>query len=156
MFAATRNITVTNTYGYNSQFDPFGGTGILLPNSAPRQGNLAPTRGNTEWTDEEWWEFIVYEERLSPTHYRKRVWRRELTTNGVITGPASSATWDNQWGMEVTDGTVPAGINDRIQLGINRNKPMFEGESQYWYWGPWEVIDGSVLPDPYGIENQIR
>ena len=43
-----------------------------------------------------------------------------------------------------------------IQLGINRNKPMFAGQSQYWFWGPWEVIDGNVLSDPYGIESQIR
>ena len=51
---------------------------------------------------------------------------------------------------------MAAGQSDRIQLGVNRNKPMFAAKVQWWMWGPWEVIDGSVLPDPYGIANQIR
>ena len=143
--------------GYVEHFNRYGGPAeVLLPNSDVNLGNANPALGNTEWTDEEWWEFIVYEERVSSTHYRVRYWRRELTANGVITGPTSTATWDRLYGMETTNGTVPAGDSDQIQLGINRNKPMFAGTEQYWFWGPWEVLNGDVVADPYGIESQIR
>ncbi len=73
--------------------------------------------------------------------------------NGVID---PNAPWFNRWGLESTGATVPLGEQDRIKLGINRNQPMFAGQLQHFFWGPWEVIDGSVLPDPYGIEGQIR
>ena len=154
-----RPITFSNTYDYiyGANHGGWPGTGSLLPNiDSNGGGNANPAQGNTEWTDEEWWEYIIFMERLSSSHYRIRYWRRELTSNGVVTGPASSATWDHRWGFEVTGGSIPSGIVSDIQLGITRNKPMNVGQFQHWFWGPWEVIDASVLPDPYGIENQIR
>ena len=128
----------------------YGGSDSLLPNSDRNHGI-----SSTEYTDGEWWEFIVYEERVSSTHYRVRRWRRQLTTNGVITGPTSSARWARLFGSEVTGASVPANDSNTIRLGINRNRFMFPGKQQHWFWGPWEVIDGDVVADPYGIASQI-
>ena len=161
MFGGTqRHIVWTfgDNYNYVEHFNDYGGSSSFLPGSATKMFNAQVSLGNTEMVDEEWWEFIVYEERVSSTHYRNRVWRRELTANDVITGPSSSAVWDDpggEFGEETTNGTVPAGESSNIQLGINRNVSMFLGTSQHWFWGPWEVLDGSVVADPYGIASRM-
>ncbi len=155
MFGGNRHIVYFNATGYVAGFNQYGGTESTLPNS-DYQGGAAWHSVTTEWSDNEWWEFIVYDERVSPMHHRKRIWMRELTSGGSIVSLPSAASWLRTFGFEAVDATVPAGFNGRIQLGINRNKPMFAGQSQHFFWGPGEVIDGSVLPDPYGIESQIR
>ena len=155
MFGGNRHIVYFNTTAYEAKFNKYGGTEAPLPNS-DYQGGSTWHSVTTEWSDGEWWEFIIYEERLSSTVYRKRIWMRELTSNDVIIGPPSSASWLRTFGMVSSGSVVPTGEQGRIQLGINRNKPMFAGQLQHFFWGPWEVIDGSMLPDPYGIENQIR
>ncbi len=129
----------------------YGGSEAKLPNSETTQGNIV-----NEYTDEQWYEWIGYQERVSSTHYRARVWRRKLTTADVIDGPASSATWANRWGWETTGATVPANDMAKIQPGVNRNGPMGAGDEQHWFWGPLEVLDGDVITDPYGIESQIK
>ena len=155
MFGGNRHIVYFNTTAYEAKFNKYGGTEAPLPNS-DYQGGSTWHSVTTEWSDGEWWEFIVYDERVSPTHHRKRIWIRELTSGGSIVSLPSAASWLRTFGMESVNATVPAAFNGRIKLWINRNNAMFAGDLQHFFWGPWEVIDGSVLPDPYGFESQIR
>ena len=58
--------------------------------------------------------------------------------------------------METTGATVPANDSTKLQLGKNRNTVMSLNPQQWWRWGPFEVLDGDVIADPYGIESQIK
>ncbi len=168
MFAMKRHHVWKNTAGRYREDNgsdhwptSYGGTIVNLPNPDPSdacaQGGSQGCLGKvtTEWTDEEWWEYIVYEERVSSTHFRLRWWRRPLTANKVIISLPSAATWEWRFGKETTSATVSAGDSHHIRLGVNRNKKTFVDVILEWRWGPWEVIDGDVLPDPYGIAEQI-
>ena len=152
MFGAHRHWEAVGAAGLVEYFEEYSGSFGFLPGSDANNGVVGPTM----WTDEEWWEFIVYEERLSSTEYRKRQWRRELTLNDVITGPSSSATWFSKYGGLSTGATVPTSDQaTKIELGINRNDAMGSGNQQHWFWGPWEILDGDVIADPYGIASSM-
>jgi hypothetical protein len=67
------------------------------------------------------------------------------------------ADWHHFYGFEETGGSdVPMDFCNHLEMGINHNKRLHDGEVQWWMWGPWEVIDGNVIPDPYGIEHMIK
>lgn len=110
---------------------------------------------SSEWSSEEWWEYIVFSERVSSSHYRKRFWTRALTVNGQIVSKPSNATWHRRWGIQQVNASVPTGTCNHVQLGVNRNKAMYQGDVQWWKWGPWEVIDASLIPDPYGLASDM-
>src|SRR5688572_28660108 len=96
---------------------------------------------------------IFYEERLGDYTLRDRRWVRQLTFNNVIN---RAAPWTAKVGWVLTTTNVlPAGA-DGLQMGINRNKELFPGEAQWFKWGPWEVIDGNIIPDPYGLANDMK
>jgi hypothetical protein len=98
----------------------------------------------TEWTDNQWYEFVAYYEKTGPTTARQHWWRRRLTNNGVVA--------NNPWiyaGISVSGATTPRVRG--ITLGANRNKN--NPTTMYIYWGPWEVVDGSRYPNPFGMPN---
>lgn len=98
-------------------------------------------RVTSEWSDGQWWEFVI--------HYRRdarggvfQYWRRRLT--------ASSRVQPGPWtyhGMRM-DGP-PGPRVARVELGANRNRN--NPRTMYLYWGPWEVVDGDRFPDPFGV-----
>lgn len=97
----------------------------------------------TEWTDGEWYEFVIHFEKTSETSARQRWWRRRLTEKGVIA--------DNAWvftGIEIRADRVPR--VRAVELGANKNKN--NPETMHLAWGPWEVQDGSRVADPFGLE----
>lgn len=112
----------------------------VLPGSAPNFGHVA-----TEWTDGEWYEFVIYHEKTSATTARQRWWRRKLTNGGQI---VSTNPW-TYVGLQFSGGTVPS--VRAIQLGGNRNKDI--PKDIYFSWGPWEVVDGNQYPNPWAMPN---
>jgi hypothetical protein len=99
---------------------------------------------STEWTDNQWYEYVAYYEKTGPTSARQHWWRRRLTNNGVVA--------NNPWiyaGISVSGATTPRVRG--ITLGANRNKN--NPTTMYIYWGPWEVVDGSRYPNPFGMPN---
>ena len=111
----------------------------LLPGSAPDFGNTG-----SEWTDGEWYEFVVYWEKASNTSYRQYYWRRKLTQGGVIV--------NNNFifhGYRASGSTALPKVKG-IELGINRNKN--NPTDMYISWGPWEVVDGSKYSNPFGMK----
>jgi hypothetical protein len=103
------------------------------------------TSALTEWSGAEWWEVIMYFERLSPTQNRGRWWKRQLTQGMVI---VDNPFLFEGWTQTAINGDtfVQAG---GIALGVNKNNCT--PTTQYIYWGPYDVVDGSVYPDPFGV-----
>jgi hypothetical protein len=98
----------------------------------------------TEWSDGEWYEFVVYYERTTATTGSQRWWRRRLTSNGQIV--------NNPWvfrGIGISGATLPQ--VGEVELGANKNKTT--AQAQHIYWGPWEVVDGTKFPNPWGMPN---
>lgn len=110
-----------------------------------QSGNWSGTV-NTEFTDGQWYEFIFYHEKLGVTTGRTRWWRRKLTQGGTIV--------DNPFFFAQIDATGATSADTFPQIreiaqGINKNRS--NDQTQYIYWGPWEVVDGSIYPNPFGV-----
>ena len=139
-------VNYTNTNGYEI------GTGVL--NSSTGQyiqysetqlpGSQSFGSATTEWSDNEWWEFVVYYEKTGPGTANQHYWRRRLTSSGQIV--------NNPWvyhGYQMSGSVTPRVSG--ISLGVNKNKST--PAAQHIYWGPWEVVDGSRFPNPWGMPN---
>jgi len=98
-----------------------------------------------EFTNGQWYEYIVHREVTGTNVYVNRFYRRQLTRNGKVV----DLPW-NFWGIKTVGkpGQVarPAG---GIDLGANKNKS--NDKTQYVYWGPWEVVDGATYPNPFHV-----
>lgn len=97
----------------------------------------------TEWTDGEWWEFVVNFEKTGESSAAQHWWRRRLTEKGAIVRNEFIHT-----GIEIACPKIPR--VRAVELGANKNKN--NPETMYLAWGPWEVIDGSRRADPYGLK----
>ena len=139
---------------YSNTSDYITGTGIqdaagnylrynesLLPGSAANFGHT-----DTEWSDGQWWEFVVYYQKTGPTSARQYYWRRRLTNGGQI----ANNTWVFH-GYEMTGSATPQVAG--IELGINKNKN--NPQNMYITWGLWEVVDGSRYPNPFSMPNVV-
>ena len=115
----------------------------LLPGSAANFGSTA-----SEWSDGEWYEFVVYFEKTSNTSFRQYYWRRKLTQGGVIV--------NNPYifhGYSASGSTALPKVKG-IELGINRNKN--NPTDMYISWGPWEVVNGATYPNPFNMPNVVN
>lgn len=98
-----------------------------------------------EFTNGEWYEYVVHREVTGPTSYVNRFYRRQLTQDGTIV----DLPW-NFWGIRTVGEPGQVARPARaIQLGANKNKS--NDKTQYICWGPWEVVDGSECPNPYNL-----
>jgi hypothetical protein len=109
----------------------------ILPGSAPNFGQV-----DTEWNDGQWYEFVVYYEKTGPTTARQHYWRRRLTTGGCL----GVRSWTYH-GYSMSG--YPTPLVRSVQLGVNKNKN--NPTTMHLYWGPWEVVDGSKYPNPFGV-----
>lgn len=110
-------------------------------------GTATPAGGvGDEFNDGEWYEWIVYHEKTGPTTGRVQYWHRKLTQGGVI----ANASWRfSGWSMTGLTSADEFPVVRELKLGINKNREP--DVTQYIYWGPWTVIDGSVAHDPFGV-----
>ena len=112
-----------------------------LPNSTS-WGNIT-----TEWSDNEWWEFVSYYQKTGTTSARQYLWKRRLTQNGTIV--------NNPWvfaGWEYTGAETPRVGAVRIGETKNKSNP----QTMYIWWGPFEVVDGSQHANPWNMPHVIN
>jgi hypothetical protein len=135
-------VEYTNTTGYFPGFD-YGAsatcTNVLMPGSPANWGSVT-----TEWSGGEWWEFIMYYEKTSANNSQHRWWRREYTSGGAIVNNPYTYIGTTR---QNCDNPTPKARG--IVLGANKNKVT--QVTQYLYWGPWEIVDGTPYPNPYGV-----
>ena len=48
------------------------------------------------------------------------------------------------------DNSALPGLNS-VMLGLNFNQVRAIGQNQAVWYGQWEVVDGSVYTDPFGV-----
>jgi hypothetical protein len=144
-FEGRGNVEITNSIEYNWGLGVNNNGNYLnynetnLPGAASEFGRIT-----TEWTDNEWWEFVVYYEKTGPTTARQYYWRRRLTNGGKVV--------NNSWvftGQAYSGATTPR--VRAVELGANKNKN--NPQDMFIYWGPWEVVDGEKFPNPFNMPN---
>jgi hypothetical protein len=102
--------------------------------------------GSDEFQDGDWYEWVVYHEKTGATTGKLRYWERRFTVNGTQNpGP---------WWFKGTDIVGDTGTDlfppvNQIHLGVNKNRDT--PTTQYVYWGPWEIMNGNLDPNPYGV-----
>jgi hypothetical protein len=137
-------IEISNTDEYVLGFGVSDNGSYLRYSERALPGSTSFGRITTEWTDGEWWEFVVHYEKTGPTSARQRWWKRRLTRGGAI----ASEPWTFV-GIEVGGATTPRVRG--ITLGANKNKS--NPTTMRLFWGPWEVVDGTRHPDPWKMPN---
>ena len=145
-FGGRAGIDYANTSGYLLEWGVRDNAGTQMRYTESVLSGSAPDFGrvNTEWTDNQWYEFVVYYEKTGATSARQYYWRRKLTENNVVV--------NNSWlfyGLSETGNTTPQAA--AIELGINKNRN--NTSDMYLMWGPWEVVDGSRYPNPWNMPN---
>ncbi|HVH13426.1 MAG TPA: hypothetical protein VM759_10255, partial [Longimicrobium sp.] len=137
-------IANTSEYVLGWRVSQSGGGAALQYTQRELPGSPSWGHVTTEYTDNQWWEYVTYYEKTGPTSARNHWWKRRLTNNGAIA--------NNAWtyiGIEVTGATTPRA--NGIMLGANKNRN--NTSTAYIYWGPWEVVDGSQYANPFGMPN---
>ncbi len=132
-------ITGTGVQDAGGNYFPYAQT--LLPGSAANFGHT-----DTEWSDGEWWQFVVYYQRTGPMSARQYYWRRRLTSHG--------RQINNPWifcGFQMAGYPTPQVKG--VELGINKNKN--NPTAMYITWGPWEVVDGTTYPNPFDMPHVL-
>jgi hypothetical protein len=121
----------------------FGFQGVTCTDS-PVSGSAPWGNVTTEWTDGDWWEYIIYYEKTGATSARARFWKRQYTQSGSINPGPYEFTGEQK---SSCSNTTPQtrGIN----IGANKNKTT--PADQYIYWGPWVIVDGVQYPNPFGV-----
>lgn len=94
--------------------------------------------------DSEWYEIVMHHktigERGEFTQYVRRY---------TLGGAPNPGTWMiNAHYFVGKAGEVFPGVS-HYQMGVNRNRQY--DWVMYHYWGPYEVVDGSVYPNPWGL-----
>ena len=93
-----------------------------------------------EFNDGAWYEWIAYHEKTGATTGRIRYWHRQL---------AQSTFRFSGWSYTGATGADLFPQVHELALGVNKNRDT--PADQYVYWGPFEVVDGSQYPDPWGV-----
>jgi hypothetical protein len=136
------DVEMTNTSQFQAHWGVIKDGKHLQHEKKELPGSQNFGRVTTEWSDNEWHEFIIHYEIVSPTVARQHWWRRRLTDKGKIVNNAFV-----YHGIEITGEPIPR--MKSVELGGNKNKvtpvPMSLA------WGPWEVVDGSKFEDPFGV-----
>jgi hypothetical protein len=95
---------------------------------------------NTEWTDGNWYDYIIHYAQTSST---------TVTASWYLAKDGQTPVLQQTINGTMTTGTVPA-VN-RVLLGLNFNQQRTPTQAQALWYGQWEVVDGSTVADPYGL-----
>jgi len=95
----------------------------------------------SEWSDGEWYEYILYSEKQTgtPTNARFRWWRKKVSDPSYTLMQSTSF---------ISAATAYPDM-DRCLLGENYNRNR--ATSYYINWASWEIVDGDVYSDPWGV-----
>jgi hypothetical protein len=94
--------------------------------------------------DGEWYEIVLHHKTTGARGEFAQYIRR-YTQNGVI----SLAPWRINAHWHEAPATDPFTGVDRYKMGVNRNRQYEEVMSHDW--GPYEVVDGGVYPNPWNL-----
>lgn len=149
----------TNTTGYAVGLDfrhpdgnntKYGFTYTALPNLVPW------TPVVSEWTDDEWYEFVFWYEITQPGPYgeaKEGSWKRRLTQGGSV----DPGAWEFEGTtITFTDNPLAPGTGEQaplargINLFANRNKSV--DTAFHIQVAPWVVVNGA---DPWGLRAQF-
>jgi hypothetical protein len=129
-------VEFTNTSQYTVNW-------VVKPPASSSNTGFAEQNGNfvsTEWTDGQWYEYIVHYQVTSPTTTRTQFWYQKDGAAPILrvdfTGSMSS-------------GNAP-GVGDLI-FGLNYNQQRLAGQNLAVWWGELEAIDGSKYAKPFGF-----
>lgn len=132
-------LEITNTREYFLDFQPR--TTPATPIAEVFSHNVA-----TEWTDNRWYDYIIHFERTSATSQRTRFW---LVRDGAPPVLRQTLT------SSVAAGAVVPPVR-AINISSFFNQVRAATHEQAIFIGQWEVVDGVLHPDPFGLSGPPR
>ncbi len=128
-------LEITNTNQYQLYW-------YTLQNGSVTSGGQFADAGQTatEWTDGQWYDYILEYEQTSATAGVARAW---IQKDG-----------DPLTLRAVSSGTGPAGIVPRVgsaMIGNTFNQVRAANQNQAVWFGQWEVVDGAKHANPFGV-----
>ena len=133
-------VEITNTTQYQLYYATQAVSNSYIPTSTPAQFGIA---GNvtSEWTDGNWYDYILEYKITSPTTSVARLWMARDGSTPVLRATSTSTS--------LTGYTMPD--VSRVMLGMNFNQVRTASQNQALWYGQWEVVDGNQHPNPFGL-----
>ncbi len=130
-------VAVTNTTQYQLYWQANTSAGV------PTTGMDFAVSGNvaSEWRDGQWYDYILEYHITSPTTGVARFWMAKDGQIPVLRGTSVTSA--------VSGYNVPR--VGSVQLGLNFNQVRATNQTQYVWYGQWEVVDGDQYPDPFNV-----
>jgi len=97
---------------------------------------------SSEWTDGAWYDYIIeVDHSVNPAVIR--LWRSK---------DGSAPVYQGQTTERMNSGSPMPPITG-ISVGLNFNQTRAPSQSQAVWWGQWEVVDGTLHPNPFGLAH---
>jgi hypothetical protein len=133
-------LEITNTTQYDLYWGATKENGTtVVPNTDPGGGPQL----RTEWSDSQWYDYIIEYQITSPTTAVARFW---LAVDGQPPVLQMTRTRTAASGF-----TMPQA--NAVMLGLNFNQVRAATQSQQLWYGQWEVVDGVEHPNPFGLSD---
>ena len=130
-------VEITNTTQYQLYWNfQAKVTGAVLgggPDSVA--GNIV-----NEWTDGAWYIYVLMVDFSQPKGVAK-LWIYKDGTTPVLRARTSGG---------LTSGAALPNLTG-VMIGMNFNQTRAANQTQYIWWGKWEVVDGTAHPNPFGL-----
>ncbi len=137
-------VEITNTSQYQLYYGTLLADGSNTPTSTPNQFGIGGNIVN-EWSDGNWYDYIVEYQTTSPTTSIARLWIAKDGDTPVLRATSTS--------------TSLAGYNmaqiGYVMLGLNFNQVRAAGQTEALWYGQWEVVDGQQHPNPFGLAGNF-
>jgi hypothetical protein len=123
----------------------YGSSGWGSPDAYPMlRASVGPKGAPTGPGNGEWYEIILHHKAAGPRGEHTLAWRQY-----TVGGKPAPGSWKigARWAEFAPGATwLPMA---RYEMGVNRNRQW--DEVMYLYWGPYEIVDGTVHPNPWGL-----
>lgn len=111
----------------------------IRPQNSPLPGSQPWPNASEEWTSGEWYEYVMHYQRVDSTTCKSEFWMKKLA--------------DSAYRYQGEQSVFPAPDSPPLVRGVElpANKNKMNPQTMYIDWGPWEVVDGAVYPNPFGV-----
>jgi hypothetical protein len=135
-------LEISNTTQYYLYWDAISKSGTNLG------GGTSVNAGSivNEWTDGNWYDYIIYCDFSQGTTGIARVWMAIDGQTPTLKGTSSGSLAGN---------VALPGIT-AAYLGLNFNQTRAANEAISLNYGQWEVVDGVAHSDPYNLLSQVK
>jgi hypothetical protein len=125
--------------------EAYGTTGWPFADAFPMiSAPVGPSGAPTGPGNGEWYEVVLHHAAVGARAEHMLAWRQYTRAGEVAPGKwAIIGRWE-----EFTAGDTWRPLV-RYEMGVNRNRQWDEPMSIYW--GPYEIVDGSKYPNPWGL-----